>query len=362
LGLLGDSYKKAGGRRRVVDMSGGRRRVLEFSTFGFKGFASTKNLDPDLADRCIPIAMTKTGQRLPDLEGHEAVWGDLRDKCYRFALGNFQKVVAAYQSTAGNGTRIAEFWRPLAAVLTALELPKEEFQAVHKFFMAKAEEARHVPDGWELALLEAIETRALASPDVFEMTVPSLIEAMQVEGKDKPGAKWVGDTLGKFSLFSKKGRPKQSGKKVTAYTFHRSRVLRIIEIYLQGPPQNDLSPMSPDDNSNDSNSFQGTREKPGTCPHLSPGKGDGGDTPGHVLLKECVLTEAIKNTSENATGTEGTDHLGGMAEKNFNILSQARSVADPVHATLRLWDLKRQRQAAAQVREVAAVDLRGGEL
>jgi hypothetical protein len=51
-----------------------------------------------------------------------------------------------------------------------------------------------------------------------------------------------------------------------------------------------------------------------------------------------------------------------MAEKNFNILSQARSVADPVHATLRLWDLKRQRQAAAQVREVAAVDLRGGEL
>lgn len=214
MGLLADSYKKAGGRRRVVDMSSGGRRVLEFSTFGFKGFASTKNLDPDLADRCIPIAMTRTGQRLPDLEGHEAVWGDLRDKCYRFALGAFKKVAAAYQATTGNGTRIAELWRPLAAVLTALDVGEAEFEAVKQFFMAKAEEARHVPDGWELALLEALENRAQASPEFFEMTAGDLIEAMQVDSKEKPGAKWTGETLGKFSLFSKKGRVKRQGRKV----------------------------------------------------------------------------------------------------------------------------------------------------
>ena len=269
VGLLGDSYKKAGGRRRVVEMSAGGRRVLEFSTFGFKGFASTKNLDPDLADRCIPIVMTKTAQRLPDLEGHEPVWADLRDQCYRFALGAFQKVAAAYQASTGNGTRIAELWRPLAAVLTALDVGEAEFQAVQKFFMARAEDARHVPDGWELSLLEALETRALASPEFFEMTAGDLIEAMQVDSKEKPGTKWVGDTLGKFSLFTKKARPKRHGKKVTAYTFHRPRVLQIIDIYLRDTPPDDLSHMSPGDNANDSNGFYGTRENQGTRPHLS---------------------------------------------------------------------------------------------
>lgn len=322
VGLLADSYKKAGGRRRVMDMSGGRRRVLEFSTFGFKGFASTKNLDPDLADRCIPIAMTRTGQRLPDLEGHESVWADLRDKCYRFTLCDFQKVAAAYQATTGDGTRITEFWRPLAAVLTVMDVGEAEFQAIQKFFMAKAEEARHVPDGWELSLLEALETRAYTSPELFEMTAGDLIEAMQVDGKDKPGAKWVGDTLGKFSLFAKKGRVKRQGKKVTTYTFHRPRVLQIIEIFLQGTPPDDLSHLSPGDNANDSNGFEGTRENQGTRPHLSP----------------CDLAESM-----------------GQG------LKSARPA--PPGTVLRFWNLERQQQAAAKVRQGSGLsaDLLSGE-
>ncbi|MDO9533277.1 MAG: hypothetical protein Q7O12_14280 [Deltaproteobacteria bacterium] len=321
VGLLADSYKKAGGRRRVVEMSAGGRRVLEFSTFGFKGFASTKNLDPDLADRCIPIAMTRTGQRLPDLEGHEAVWGDLRDKCYRFALGAFRKVAAAYQATTGNGTRIAELWRPLAAVLTALDVGEVEFRSVQKFFMAKAEEARHVPDGWELGLLEALENCAQASPEFFEMTAGDLIEAMQVDSKEKPGAKWIGETLGKFSLFSKKGRVKRQGKKVTAYTFNRPRVLKIIEIFLQGIPQNDLSPLSSNENNNDSNGIQGTGQKSGTRPHLSPGDGNEGDRPGPVPIVGCVPQELYENTKELVEGTEGTGETGGMAEKKSSLFS-----------------------------------------
>jgi hypothetical protein len=324
VGLLADSYKKAGGRRRVVEMSAGGRRVLEFSTFGFKGFASTKNLDPDLSDRCIPIAMTRTGKSLPDLEGHEAVWGDLRDECYRFALGKFKKVVTAYQATSGNGTRITELWRPLAAVLTALDVSKEEFQDVHKFFMAKAEEARHVPDGWELSLLEALENRAHSSPDRFEMTVGELIEAMQVESKDKPGAKWIGETLGKFSLFTKKGRVKRSGKKVTAYSFNRTRVLQIIEIFLQGTPPNDLSPMSPAEKNNESSGFQGTGQKAGTSPHLSPmdpGNENSGDRPGHAPPDGYATTEQYENIGDIAEGAEGTDQTGGGAEKKSSLFS-----------------------------------------
>ena len=55
IGLLADSYKKAGGQRRVVEVTKAGRSVLEFSTYGPKAFASTKNLDPDLADRCVKV-------------------------------------------------------------------------------------------------------------------------------------------------------------------------------------------------------------------------------------------------------------------------------------------------------------------
>ena len=189
--------------------------------------------------------------------------------------------------------------------------------------MSRAEEARHVPDGWELSLLEAMETRAHASPELFEMTVGDLIEAMQVDSKEKPGTKWIGDTLGKFSLFTKKARVKRHGEKVTAYTFHRPRVLKIIEIFLQGIPLNDLSPMSPDENNNDSNDIQGTGQKSGTRPHLSPmspDDKDGGNKPGPVPIDECVPKQLYENTEELVDGTEGQAKTG-MAENNSHLFS-----------------------------------------
>jgi hypothetical protein len=322
LGLLADSYKKAGGRRRVVEMGAGGRRVLEFSTFGFKGFASTKPLDPDLADRCIPISMTRTVQCLPDLEGHEPVWANLRDKLYRFALGNFKKVAAAYQTQAGNGTRITELWRPLAAVLTALKVEEAEFEAIRRFFMAKAEETRYIPDGWELNLLEALETRALTSPESFEMAVGDIIEAMEVDSKEKPGAKWVGEILSKFNIFDRKGRVRRDGKKVTAYTFRRARVLQIVEIFLQGPPQNGLSGLSHGISCNESDGLHGTGPRPGTCPSLSTLPPDEGDGPGHVPIGGCVPSELSENTEHLGEWTEGADLPGGTAQKNFHVFDE----------------------------------------
>jgi hypothetical protein len=335
VGLLADSYKKAGGKRRVVEMTAGGRRVLEFSTFGFKGFASTKNLDPDLADRCIPVSMIKTRKHLPDLEGHEPVWAKLRDQNYRFALGSFKKVAAAYQAIQGNGSRIIERWRPLAAVLTALDVEKAEFEAVRQFFMSKAEDARYGPDGWELSVLEALENRAQASPEFFEMTADDIIEAMEVDSKEKPGAKWVGEALGKFNLFNKKRRVKRNRKKVTVYTFNRLRVLQIIETFLSGHPQNDLSPLSPDDNNNESSELQGTGQKAGTCPYLSPRSfidKSGGDRPGPVPVSRHVSKKVFETIDEKVTGTDGTGKTEDIVEKQKFLFSG--NVFDPLEGEI----------------------------
>lgn len=143
LGLLADSYKRAGGNRRIIELSKAGRKVLEFSTYGPKAFASTKALDPDLADRVIKISMTRTRRKLPDLEGYEAVWGELRDKLYRFTLASFIEVFTAYKGIAGDGTRIMELWRPLAAVLSVLKVEQAEVEAIRGLFMAQAQESQH---------------------------------------------------------------------------------------------------------------------------------------------------------------------------------------------------------------------------
>jgi hypothetical protein len=95
VGLIGDSYKKAGGRRRVVEITKTGRKVLEFSTYGPKAFASTKDLDPDLQDRCVRIPMVRTDKNLPDLEGWEPIWGELRDRRHPY-----YRIVEATRSRA----------------------------------------------------------------------------------------------------------------------------------------------------------------------------------------------------------------------------------------------------------------------
>ena len=325
IGLLADSYKKAGGQRRVVDNSKAGRRVLEFATYGPKAFASTRRLDPDIEDRCVKIPMTRTRKKLPDLEGWERVWTELRDKLYRFVLATFREVEAAYKAIPGDGTRIGELWRPLGAVLQALAVPPEEAAAVRELFVASAQETRHEPTASECVLLEMLREEARVYSDKFEMTVTEILKAMNIEGPDN---KWVGDMLSHYHLFQGRRRAKVDGKKQTAYLFDPARVKELCEIYLRDTPQNDLSRLSPDDNSNDSNGFQGTREKPGTRPHLSPLPPDNDEPtpPGHEGHEGSCPPKITcppylqEITNENAKGTGGQAQTGGIEEKKSQLL------------------------------------------
>ena len=326
IGLLADSYKKAGGQRRVVEMTKSGRSVLEFSTYGPKAFASTKPLDPDLADRCVKVPMTRTRRQLPDLEGWEPVWSDLRDKLYRFTLAAFKDVQAHYEAIPGNGTRIGELWRPMQAMLLALGVGEEEIEAIRTLFMEATKETRHEPTGWECTLLEVLREEAQVHDDKFEMTVTDILKAMNIEGDKQPGGKWLGDSLSRYNLSQGRRRVKVkvAGKdsKITAYQFDPARVKELCEIYLRDTPPDDLSHLSHGDNTNDSNGFDGTQEKPGTCPYPSPC--DLTESMGHE--GSCPLEIACpfyhsENAGENSRGHKGQEESGGIPEKNFNFLS-----------------------------------------
>ncbi len=273
VGLLADSYKKAGGRRRVVEVTKAGRRVLEFSTYGPKAFASTKPLDPDLADRCLRLPMTRTRKPLPDLEGSEPVWAGLRDACYRFALLRFREVAQAYRDIPGDGTRLRELWRPLKAVLQGLEVKAEEVAEIYDFFLASTTDNRHEPDAWEEALLETLREKALAASGPFEMTAEDILQGMGLEGEVKPGPRWLGNALSQFNLYAQKlPRRWSTGdrrRKVQPYLFHPDQVIRIYEIYMRDTPQNAASHASHHENGKEEEELHGTQGKTGTRPPAS---------------------------------------------------------------------------------------------
>jgi hypothetical protein len=290
------------------------RMVLEFSTYGPKAFESTKPLAPDFADRCARIPMTRTRRRLPDLEGWEPIWGKLRDKLYRFTLTEFKTVRQHYEANSGNGTRIGELWRPLLGVLLALGVGETEVEAVRGLFMAAAEETRHELDLWEAVLFESLKERAESEIDKFEMTAEEVLKEMNIEGEDKPGVKWVGNTLSKFSLFSKRLPRKYPDnnrkRKVQPYLFTSSHVLKMYEIYMRDIPQNDTSQTSQHEKTNDSDSFHGTRENPGTCPKASQ------EEAGERLGRNGTRPEKFKRPKEH-DGIINNSDLGRMGRENL---------------------------------------------
>jgi hypothetical protein len=319
IGLLADSYKKAGGQRRVVEITKAGRSVLEFSTYGPKAFASTKSLDPDLADRCVRIPMTRTRNKLPDLEGWESVWTEIRDKLYRFALCNFKDVWAHYQSVEGNGTRIGELWRPMQAVLSALCVQHHEIEGIRRLFTAGAEEGRHELGGWESCLFDVLKQKADEGLDDFKMTGADILKAMDIQGESKPGNPWVGSALSRFSLLS--GIPKREyadgrKQKVKVYPFNSVHILKMYEIYMRDTPLNDMSHMSQAGNSNDSNGSHGTGIKHRTSPNVSQmtdpdNLGPGGTCP---TEKGCP-TEAIEFIANSDMGQVGQAKSGGMSQE-----------------------------------------------
>jgi DNA primase len=323
IGLLADSYKKAGGQRRVVEVTKVGRSVLEFSCYGPKAFASTKALDPDLADRCVRVPMTRTRNRLPDLEGWEPIWTELRDKLYRFTLSSFEKVRAHYQCIEGTGTRIGELWRPMQAVLQALGVEQREIEEIQLLFTAGAEEGRHELDGWEACLFDVLRQKAEEGMDAFKMTGADILKAMDILGENKPGNPWVGSALSRFSLISgisKREYVDGRKQKVKVYPFNSTHIFKMYEIYMRDTPLNDMSHMSQAENSNDSNGSHGTGIKHGTSPNVSQVAGPDNLGPGGTCPTEkgCP-TEPIEIITDFDVGPAGQANQRGMASSGDDV-------------------------------------------
>jgi hypothetical protein len=229
LGILSDSYTPGGGKRRIVDMSNNKRRVLEFETYGPKAFASIKEIDPDLKDRCIHIPMIRATQDFPYPEPYLRVWGELRDKLYRFLLTRYSEIKEIYERTGeGVSQRVRELWRPLETALRLENVPEDEMGGIRSFFLesmleTQSELTDHEEELFQVlfALLEGGEKKVLSIQEIADCF-------KNEDGVSKRSlTTWTGKTLRQFSLYHR-----QAGRKdrKRAYLFSLDHVK---DIYLR---------------------------------------------------------------------------------------------------------------------------------
>ena len=326
VGLLADGYKRSGGKRRVVEMTPHGRSVQEFSTYGPKAFASTKDLDPDLRDRCIRVPMIRTSRKLPDLEGWEPIWAEIRDMIFRFLLIKWTAIRSAYNKISGDGSRNTELWRPIQAVLEGLAVDPEIIRETKEYFGKGTETTRHELTEWEERLFDVLVHRAeLPGSPTFEMTTNEILSAMAIEGERKPGPQWVGTELTLFSLKQDSGRPnKGHGKKrETIYTFNRDHVLSLAKKYFRNTPENNVSTCPQAEFINNYNEMEVTHiEITDTSTIVHPDHNESTsdhqtdlDRPGHVQKNDKCPQQPIEIIDDFESWIQGQMDLVGVPKK-----------------------------------------------
>jgi hypothetical protein len=206
---------------------------------------------------------------------------------------------------------------------------KGEVEAIRTLFMEAAQKTRHEPTGWECTLLEVLRQEARLHDGRFEMTVPEILTAMNIEGDKQPGGKWVGDTIGNYHLATNKTRPRIDGKQTTAYTFSPALVQELCEIYFRETPGNDVNNVHNVNKSNNDDDLQASAENPcsRTNVHRNGGNGESVHERSRTEKPSCT-TDHTDNTDIKGTVHDGHEESGGMAEKKSSLFY--RDEVDPL--------------------------------
>lgn len=234
LGILTDSYTIGGGKRRIVNTSNNGRRILEFETYGPKAFASIKEIDSDLKDRCIEITMLRAIKEYPYPDAYLTIWGDLRDKLYKLLLTKWHAVRELYQDTGKDVYhRVKELWRPLEAILRLEDVSWEEMKEIKDFFLESMQETQNELSEYEIKLFETLK-EILKGKDKGILTVTDIAEKLKADyaamnDKEKRGIQtWIGKTLNQLSLYTRHAG-KKDGRK--AYEFSCEHIENVYQRY-----------------------------------------------------------------------------------------------------------------------------------
>jgi hypothetical protein len=253
LDIFCDSYKRSGGKRRVISMDKARgRETLEFETYSPKAFASIKELPEDLRDRCFVLQLTRsTRGNFPDPDNPWIDWKAQRAKFYEILLADHVLVgveyvlkLNQYKNDASIVGRKLELWLPLEVMLGCFGPSDKLEQAKQRFFVHYGS-AQYEPGELEVATIEALLS-AIGEKDETVLSPKDIAEGIDLEHfyedtSVKKRATAVGWVIKKFNLASEKKRTNEG----ICYLFRKDKVEGIYASYFKTAPDH-TSPTPPD--------------------------------------------------------------------------------------------------------------------
>ncbi|MCX6760449.1 MAG: hypothetical protein NTW46_03865 [Candidatus Nealsonbacteria bacterium] len=241
LDILTDSYKKSGGKRRVVNFDKKKsREVLEFETYSPKVFASIRELPEDLRDRCFIVPLVRSQKNFPSPDDENENWKEIRGNLYKLLLTSYDLVAnyyavrkIEYKNQSDIVGRELELWLPLEVIFTAFGID-DEVEPAKKRFLSQYGFAEYEPSDIEEEVAKAIlnqfqdKSEAILTPkEISELIDVDFFSAGETP---KQRAAKVGWAIKKFNLSSEK---KSRTKEGVRYLFEKDKVESIYKSYFK---------------------------------------------------------------------------------------------------------------------------------
>lgn len=239
LDILADSYKKSGGKRRIVTFDKGKnRQTTEIETYGPKAFASIRELPEDLRDRCLELPLIRSNKNFDDPDDSNENWREIRGRVYTLLMTNYELAGSYYfikkRSYRENKIivgRSLELWLPFEIILECAGM-QDKIQEARTQFISRYRFSESDPTELEEEVIRVVLDALKDKTEII--LAPIEIAALMKDGvwasgdTPKQNAAKVGWALKKFNLASNKEPRTKDGVK---YQFKKSEVETIYSRY-----------------------------------------------------------------------------------------------------------------------------------
>ncbi len=239
--IFTDSYKKNGGKVSKMTEEKRKQVIAEFDTYSPKAFASIKELNRDLRDRCIPINLIRSIENLKYLDSDSPVWLEIRDSIYNLLISTFDNVGNEYNrlsqiyltSNEIVGRKL-ELWLPIETTMNILNLSGDCIKDAKEYFLNKSKDTEVAlsQSEWLVIdrILELIKQNGQEHLWVYTNDIAKGIEFDNLDEDENTKLNkniYVGNIIRRLGLSSDKGHNKTGNM----WKFYSDRVERIKKAY-----------------------------------------------------------------------------------------------------------------------------------
>ncbi len=239
LDILADSYKKSGGKRRIIAFDKGKNReVIELETFGPKAFASIRELPEDLRDRCLELPLIRSQRNFADPDDDNEDWRKIRGALYTLLIARYELASTyyfmkkrTYKESKTILGRSLELWLPFEVIFESTGM-KDKIPEARTHFLSRYSFSEYEPSELEEEVIKAILDELKDKMEIIlaPIEISTLIkdEVWTPGETPKQKAAKVGWAIKKFNLASRKEPRTKDG---VQYQFEKNKIEHIYTSY-----------------------------------------------------------------------------------------------------------------------------------